>query len=132
MFTDCQKELIVQTKLDLKMAGVQVCSALVYDNWLYVMNLGKSKCLICYTDGRFSELTQDHILMRQDEAQRITSSANGLVANKDNNQVHNPLKIWNKKDMLQPGLEITRCLGALSYTDCGVVSMPEISATEID
>ncbi len=65
---------VINTELS---CGSTAVVALIYENRLYVANVGDSRALLCRTDQdgvlRVIQLSQDHVLSNEDEVLRLNT-----------------------------------------------------------
>ena len=48
MFLECQRAMRKQKTHDFTTSGSCACAVLVHGNWVYSINLGDSRCVMCY------------------------------------------------------------------------------------
>ena len=138
IFSTTNKKLNSMQIIDTSFSGTCLCSLLITQNSIISINLGNSKAIIGCQKNKENKsifypynLTIEHTPLIEKEKERIIENGGDILYEKDEyNREFGPLKVW-KKNILVPGLLITRSFGDKEANFIGVISEPEIRYFEM-
>ena len=124
--------------IDTSFSGSCFCSLLISSSSIISINLGNSRAVIGAQKIENNKtvfypynITFEHTPLLEKEKKRIIENGGDVLYEKDEyNREFGPLKIW-KKNILVPGLLITRSFGDKEGSLIGVISEPIIQFCEI-
>ena len=135
----CHNELRERYKIDISTSGATLCSCLIFNNNLYVINLGNSKVIKCsynYIKNKWSynQLSFEHKPNNPEEYKRITTK-NAKVERLKNEfgEEYGEFRIFKEdSDTLQPGLSMSRSIGDEDSKKIGVIYKPNLYKYELN
>ena len=124
-----ERELISNSTIDTKMSGTTMTMAVIRDNRITICNVGDSRAVLGtrLPNGKYVpvRLSRDHKPDLADEMKRINENGGMVCALQYANGCIGPSRVW-LKNLLIPGLAMSRSLGDRVAHMAGVVSTPEV------
>lgn len=122
-----QTDLIEKSGINLKYSGTTLVVALIIKNYLYLANIGDSRAVLASKiKGRLTKAlsTVDHNPDIPEEQERI-ERMNGRVSQyiDEDGDACGPYRVWDR-DLISPGLAMSRSLGDIKGHQLGVISTP--------
>ena len=125
-------------KIDISTSGATLCSCFIFNNILYVINVGDSKVIKCcynYAENDWynKQLSLEHKPNNPEEYKRITSkNAKVEKLKNDFGEEYGDFRIFKEdSESLQPGLSMSRTIGDDDAKKLGVIYKPNLYKYEL-
>jgi serine/threonine protein phosphatase PrpC len=129
-FKDVADKLDAQRRIDCSMSGSTAVISLLRNGAVYTANCGDSRCVLGTMKGGKMvavDLSHDQKPEREDEYKRLLKAGARIEALYDEvaNEPIGPLRVW-LKDMMLPGVAMSRSFGDAVAATVGVIDVPEV------